>query len=284
MKDPRALGAVLLAIMLGGCSFMAPRVEMPKMGPADEVDPAKKYPVNSKYLALPHETDIRMITQQMRAYAGTWADARDTLNQWNFVSGEGIFYGGITAAIGGIVNSPHTAIVGTALAGGASLLTNHYALKIQATNYGNASDAMQCLYNSVTDVSPAIWNLYDLGGNLIPPKSDFSGPALAGYDTLVVLIPTINDSMNKVVAALAKAQASVTLVTPSVADITQAISVAAKSKQASDGISAPVAIALASSARVKTLSGGPISLPDAAVALALQLPATLQKCNAAFGP
>jgi len=279
-------GAAVMVVVLGGCSWMAPRVEMPQMGPSDATDPVKKYPANSKYLALPHETDIRMITQQMRAYAGTWADARDTLNQWNFVSGEGIFYGGITGAIGGIVNSPHTAIVGTALAGGASLLTNHYALKIQAVNYGNGSDAMQCLYNSVTDISPAIWNLYDLDGNLIPPKNAFAGPALAGYDTLVALIPTINDSMNKVVGALAKAQASVTLVTPSVADITQAISVAATSKQSTDSIAAPVALVL-NSGRVRALARNAlpeVNLPDAAVALALQLPATLQKCNAAFGP
>jgi hypothetical protein len=257
---------------------------MPTMGPANAIDPAIKYPANSKYLALPHETDIRMITQQMRAYAGTWADARDTLNQWNFVAGEGIFYGGITAAIGGIVSSPHTAIVGTALAGGASLLTNHYALKVQSTNYGSASDAMQCLYNSVTDVSPAIWSLFDPDGNLIPPKAAFSGPALDGYDTLVVLIPTVNDSMNKVVATLAKAQASVVLVTPSVADITQAISGAVKSKQAADAMTQPLARALnVPGVRLARAAVPPVSLPDAAVALALQLPATLQKCNAAFG-
>lgn len=302
--------AVLVAMGLVGCAPFAPRTAMPAAD-LTQTDPAKRYPAADVESPLPHETRIDYIKQQMRAYISAWTAARYRIADTGFVFDEGVFYGSVTAAVGGIVSSPHTAIAGAAVAGGSSIISEHYGLKIQATNYLNGADTMQCLADRVGNIAQGVWDLYDDSGTLKVGRDYFANEkeAADGYDRLSDLIPTINDAMNKTVATLRKAQATVTFASPSVADITKAVSEGVQAKAASGGQSQALSsrlTTLAGSSSVnhfRSLSRANIAASDlqfssaqavaaravvdpaltGALARALQLPADMNACLAAIG-
>jgi hypothetical protein len=263
----------LLLALMSGCAPFAPLTQMPTVN-ASENDLNKKYPIDPKYYPIPRETTIEGIRLQLSSYEATWAQAAEQISVGNFALNELKFYGSIAAAVGGIAKAPGVAIAGTGVAGGSSLLNDHYALKAQAVNYTQAADTVRCIHGGIDGVSDDIWQLYNKNGTLLLSKKDFEDnqdqEAADGYDKLADLIPNINDNIAKVVSILRKAQENVAFITPSVSDITKAISASAQAQNTASAQAPKVANklqAVASSVRQGVISPG--TTPSVAASAAM---------------
>lgn len=87
------------------------------------------------------------VIRAFRAYAITWSSESTKKRQQALATSEVSFYGALVGAIGGIVQSPPTAIAGASLAAGSSIYSQRYRLEVQAANYDLAAASMQCMYD-----------------------------------------------------------------------------------------------------------------------------------------
>ena len=278
-KDGAMKQTIKLANLSGALVALTACAPLPtKMPPSNYIVP------DTYHQVVTPEREIGKINQQLLAFEATWRNAHASLAEGGFWAGEGVFYGSIAAAIGGLTKSVATTKAGAGIAGGSALLSDHYKVTVQATNYLNAADAIRCLRLKIAHVPSGVWTLYDNSGALIADKSYFSDDqaAIDGYKALSDLISTIDESIFGVVSALTKAQGQITLASPSVADITKAISASVDAKPKTQQSAAAVTSVVTTNS-VDLQSIAKIPNLESAIASALELPTELQTCVAAFG-
>jgi hypothetical protein len=260
----RALMGMASAICCGCVNFAPTPLDFPKND-----DTSATY---SKYTGPAPQATIRDIEAQTWAYFGAWRKAAQNRREGQFLSGEAMFVGAITAAIAAIRESKEGAMIGAGLAGAGSIVQSHYALAIQATNYDAGSKAMHCVYDLMHEIDQGTWDiLFD------PSTGAFRvGGATEDVKKLSTIPRAANGAIAEIVQKLYTAQANVQLAVPNPKEIRDAFTNYNKAET-----TAPAKFAnrnLFFGVAVSPLA----SIPDATLDKLLKMPEAFKACVATF--
>jgi hypothetical protein len=296
------LSILLFLLTLGGCSLMPNYVVGPTISVATTEDTNAglhgDYKINKTDSAsfiegksgfapgvLPYETTQTGIRSKLEALIGAYSARHDHLTSEVDGYSNSQFLGVILAGIGVGTKSIPTRNTGLGISGLSTFIPSHFEVAVQALNYQTATDAMKCIYDSVTPIPPAFWDAaYDKDGTFLFTKDQFNDgnpgaaappasaaaaatPAAptpgaggttsstkaevaASYTALATMYQTLNQSIRQVDDKLRAKQASVAINAVSLSDIQNAAKGQAAAKTASDA--ATPAIAAAASANSTT--------------------------------
>lgn len=202
----------VIAFVLSGCVALNPNsIPHPsKQGQTYTSPPA---------LGPMPERSIAGIRSQAWAYANTWADAATRVRDYGFYANELTFIGTITAVAAGIRKSSEGTLIGAILAAGGPLLSSHYALTVQATNYDTAAKGMDCIFTALNAVGDDTWRDWfdeSTGSFKADPGSD------ARLQKIQEIPQIANKALHDVVWKLRTAQSAVQLVIPDASSVREA--------------------------------------------------------------
>lgn len=252
----KAVSVVLIAAMSSGCSVMPSQVAGPDIKPAgpEERNAGLKaqYVLNGKSVIydkafdespaiMPVETTINGVQSQAMSMKGAYLDRQKYLLGEIDVVSNFQFVGIVVSAIGVATKSNAVRNSGAGAAGLSNLWSSHYALTVQAVNYGLAAQAMDCLSTEISSVAPSFWQLaYTPEGVFKSSRADF---VLAGvseadtntaYNALAGMYVSLHSAIGKIDLKLRTLQSKVVLSTVTVADIQSAVTGQAAAKKGAD--------------------------------------------------
>lgn len=138
-------------LLLGGCSSV----------PIPVANDISETTVDDSKLPQGNLTTTANVLSSMRRHSKLYSLEAYKKRRNALISSETTFYSSIVGVVGGLTKSITTAVAGGAGAAGASLYSDRYKLEIQALNYENAADAMDCMILATEPVSVTQINHYD---------------------------------------------------------------------------------------------------------------------------
>ncbi|MEP7101216.1 MAG: hypothetical protein ABI781_11950 [Burkholderiales bacterium] len=274
-----------------------PPAEGPASTKADAAADAR-YGLGAGDGMMPVEVTPEGIRAQIKAYRKAWSDREALLRKEGGVTSNLQFLGILTAGYAALSSNVRLGKTGMGVAGLSSLYSSHYEIEVQATNYRIAADAMQCMFSKVTAVPDSFWDAtYRKNGEVRPSTEDFDemldDDAKAALASLPSLNATIHGRIQEIAHRLSEAQRKVQLATPTVADVTKAVSaeVAATAKaekvgkKLTDGLQTMAFMNLAptADAESKERTSAFARLPVETIQRALKLPAETSTCVVLIG-
>lgn len=129
--------AIAVAVISTGCATPLPVAEF--QNDVEFYQAAYAHTVVGKFGTLAESA------LTFRAYTNLYGKEEARKRQQAQNASEFSFYSSVVAALGGIAQSREVAIAGGLGAAGGGIYNERYNLKVQATNYKNASAAMECM-------------------------------------------------------------------------------------------------------------------------------------------
>ena len=204
----------------------------------------------------------------MRAYANTWAARRDELSFELNQANNGVFVGGITAALAGLRQSVEGTRIGALIGGGSALFADHFKIATQRDNYRQGAQLMGCIEDELASIPSTLWDEYFTGDGAYKGQTGNDG-----YKSIATIRDTTIATMNKVIRKLGDSQGVIAFSTPDQATLKEAFAKYAEAKTNAGTNAKTIALALQ-----KSENGKEQIINEYELAKLIALPAGIKTC------